>query len=135
VAALIGRVPFFVEMNPRMPRTFGLNQLHTSQLVGSYEAERALVEVPLVVPDERDEAIAARIVERITDGATLQVGIGGVPAAGLAFLRDHRDLGIHTELLSDGIMDLVERGVVTGTHKQLRPHKVVATFALGRQRL
>jgi acyl-CoA hydrolase len=131
VAALIGRVPFFVEMNPRMPRTFGLNQLHTSQLVGSYEAERALVEVPLVVPDERDEAIAARI----TDGATLQVGIGGGPAAGLAFLRDHRDLGIHTELLSDGIMDLVERGVVTGTHKQLRPHKVVATFALGRQRL
>ena len=87
------------------------------------------------VPDERDEAIAARIVERIPDGATLQVGIGGVPNAVLAFLRDHRDLGIHTELLSDGVVDLVERGVVTGTRKQLRPHKVVATFALGTQRL
>jgi acyl-CoA hydrolase len=131
VSALIGHVPFFLELNPRMPRTFGLNQLHVSQLAGFCEAERALVEVAPVVPDERDEAIAALIVERIPDRATLQVGIGGVPAAVLAFLRDHRDLGIHTELLSDGIMDLVERGVVTGTHKQLRPHKVVATFALG----
>ena len=135
VTALIGHVPFFVEMNPRMPRTFGLNQLHVSQLVGSCEADRPLVEVPPVQPDERDEAIAARIVERIPNGATLQVGIGGVPAAVMAFLRDHRDLGIHTELLSDGVMDLVERGVVTGTHKQLRPRKVVATFALGTQQL
>jgi acyl-CoA hydrolase len=135
VAALIGRVPFFLELNPRMPRTFGLNQLHISQLAGFCEAQRPLVEVPPVVPDERDEAIAALIVERIRDRATLQVGIGGVPAAVLAFLRDHRDIGIHTELLSDGIMELVERGVVTGTHKQLRPHKVVATFALGTQRL
>jgi acyl-CoA hydrolase len=118
-----------------MPRTFGLNQLHVSQVAGFCEAERALIEVAPVVPDERDEAIAALIVERIPDRATLQVGIGGVPAAVLAFLRDHRDLGIHTELISDGIMDLVERGVVTGTHKQLRPHKVVATFALGTQRL
>jgi len=135
VAALIGQVPFFVETNPRMPRTFGLNQLHVSQLAGFCQAERPLVEVPPVVPDERDEAIAARIVERIPDGATLQVGIGGVPAAVMTFLRDHRDLGIHTELLSDGIMDLVERGVITGTYKQLRPNKVVATFALGTQRL
>ena len=121
VAALIGRVPFFVECNARMPRTFGLNQLHVSQLAGMCESDHPLVEVPPVVPDERDEAIAAHIVERIPNGATLQVGIGGVPAAVLAFVRDHRDLGIHTELLSDGIMDLVERGVVTGSHKQTAP--------------
>ena len=83
----------------------------------------------------RDRAIAASIAERIPDRATLQVGIGGIPNAVLEALRDHRDLGIHTELLSDGIMDLVERGVVTGTHKQLRRNKVVATFCLGTQRL
>jgi acyl-CoA hydrolase len=128
-------VPFFLEINPRMPRTFGLNQLHVSQLAGFCATERALVEVAPAVPDERDEAIAARIVERIPNGATLQIGVGGVPAAVLSFLRDHRDLGIHTEALSDGVMDLVERGVVTGTRKQLRPHKIVATFALGTQRL
>jgi len=135
VAALIGRVPFFVECNARMPRTFGLNQLHVSQLAGMCESDHPLVEVLPVVPDERDEAIAAHIVERIGNGATLQVGIGGVPAAVLAFVRDHRDLGIHTELLSDGIMDLVEHGAVTGSHKQTRRHKIVATFALGTQRL
>jgi acyl-CoA hydrolase len=135
VAALIGRVPFFLEVNPRMPRTFGLNQLHISQVLGFCESERPLVEVAPAVPDERDEAIAAHIVERIRDGATLQIGVGGVPNAVLAFLRDHRDLGIHTEALSDGIVDLVESGVVTGTRKQLRRNKVVATFALGTQRL
>jgi acyl-CoA hydrolase len=135
VAALIGRVPFFLEVNHRMPRTQGLNQLHASQVLGWAEADRPLVEVAPAVPDERDRAIAASIVERVPDGATLQVGIGGIPNAVLAALVDHRHLGIHTELLSDGIVDLVERGVVTGTRKRLRPNKVVTTFALGTQRL
>ena len=95
----------------------------------------ALVEVPPVAPNERDAHIAAAVVEHIPDRATLQIGIGGISNALLASLTGHRDLGIHTELLSDGIIDLVDRGVVTGTHKQLRRHKVVATFALGTQRL
>ena len=131
VAALIGRAPFFLEVNPRMPRTQGLNQVHASQVLGWSERDAPLVEVPPAQPDERDRTIAARIVERIPDGATLQVGIGGIPNAVLASLRDHRDLGVHTELLSDGVVDLVERGVVTGTRKSLRPNKVVTTFALG----
>jgi acyl-CoA hydrolase len=135
VAALIGEMPFFLEVNEHMPRTFGLNQIHVSQVVGWTRADRRLVAVDPAAPDERDQAIAAHVVERIPDGATLQVGIGGVPNALMAALRDHRDLGIHTELVSDGILDLVERGVVTGTRKQERPHKVVATFALGTQRL
>ena len=79
--------------------------------------------------------IAAYIVERIPDGATLQVGIGGVPNAVLEGLLGHRDLGIHTELLADGIVDLVEAGVATGVRKQLRRNKVEATFCLGTQRL
>src|SRR5215216_3991646 len=135
VASLIGKVPFFLEVNERMPRTFGLNQIHASQLLGFCETDRPLVEVPPAVPDDRDRAIAASIVERIPDGATLQVGIGGIPNAVLDALRDHRDLGIHTELLTDGVVDLVESGVATGTRKQLRRNKVEATFCLGTQRL
>jgi acyl-CoA hydrolase len=118
-----------------MPRTFGLNQIHVSQVVGWCESSRPLVEVPRVAPNERDRQIAAAVVEHIPDRATLQVGIGGIADAILASLTEHRDLGIHTELLSDGIIDLVDRGVITGTHKQLRRHKIVATFALGTQRL
>jgi acyl-CoA hydrolase len=131
VAALIGQVPFFLEVNARMPRTFGLNQIHASEVLGWSEADRPLVEVPPVQPDARDRAIAAAIVEHIPDRATLQVGIGGIPNAVLDGLRDHRGLGIHTELLADGIMDLVECGAVTGTHKLLRRNKVEATFCLG----
>jgi len=135
VAALIGTVPFFVEINHRMPQTFGLNQIHVSQTVGVCEADYPLVEVPPSVPDERDRTIAAMIAERIPNGATLQVGIGGIPNALLSSLGGHRDLGIHTELLGDGIADLVDSGVVTGVNKTLRPNKVVATFALGTQRV
>ena len=135
VAALIGKVPFFLEVNERMPRTFGLNQIHASQLLGYSVADRPLVEVPPAQPDDRDRAIAASIVEQIPDGATLQVGIGGIPNAVLEGLGGHRDLGIHTELLADGIVDLVEGGVATGVRKQLRRNKVEATFCLGTQRL
>jgi acyl-CoA hydrolase len=135
VASLIGRVPFFLEANPLMPRTFGLNQIHVSQVLGWCESPRPLVEVPPATPDDRDARIAAGVVEHIPDRATLQVGIGGIPNALLGSLTGHRDLGIHTELLSDGMIDLVDRGVVTGTYKQLRRHKIVATFALGTRRL
>jgi acyl-CoA hydrolase len=135
VSRLIGRVPFFLEVDERMPRTFGLNQIHESQVVGWCAGDWPLVPVPPAAPDDRDRAIAEAIVERIPPRATLQVGIGGIPNAVMSALHNRRDLGVHTELLSDGIMDLVERGVVTGTHKRVRPHKVVATFALGTQRL
>lgn len=135
VAALIGKVPVFLEANPRMPRTQGLNQIHVSQVLGWSQADRPLVAVPPAHPDDRDRAIAASIVERIPDGATLQVGIGGIPNAVLSSLGGHRDLGIHTELLSDGIVHLAERGVITGTRKTLRPNKIVTTFALGTQHL
>ena len=118
-----------------MPRTTGRNTLHLSQVAGWCEADRPLVEVPAAVPDEIDLRIAAQVAERIPDGACLQAGIGSIPNGVLAALGDHRDLGIHTELLSDGVIDLVEQGVVTGVHKVRRPTKVVATFALGSRRL
>jgi acyl-CoA hydrolase len=93
------------------------------------------VEVPPAQPDDRDRAIAAAIVELIPDRATVQVGIGGIPNAVMEALHNHSGLGIHTELLADGLIDLVDSGAATGTHKFLRRSKVEATFCLGTQRL
>ena len=135
VAPFIGQAPFFLEVNARMPRTFGRNQIHVSQVQGWTEVDRPLIEVPPPAPSQADERIAALVAERIPDGATIQAGIGSIPSALLAGLRSHRDLGVHTELLSDGLIQLVESGVVTGTRKRVAPGKVVATFALGTQGL
>ncbi|MCB1040753.1 MAG: acetyl-CoA hydrolase/transferase family protein [Acidimicrobiales bacterium] len=134
-AAFIGRVPFFVEVNQAMPRTLGRNEIHVSQVAGWTEADYPLVEVPPPEPNEIDRRIGELVVERIPDGATIQAGIGGTPTAVLRQLGGHRDLGIHTEVLSDPMIDLVEAGVVTGIHKVRRPSKVVTTFALGTRRL
>lgn len=134
-ASLIGRAPFFCEVDPRMPRTFGDNQLHLSQVVGFCEYDAPLEEVQPAEPDAVDGAIGALVAERIPDRSTIQVGIGAVPSAVLEALRGHRDLGIHTELLSDGLMRLVLDGVATGTHKRQRRNKVVTTFCLGTQSL
>ncbi|HSU34680.1 MAG TPA: acetyl-CoA hydrolase/transferase C-terminal domain-containing protein [Propionibacteriaceae bacterium] len=134
-ASLIGRAPFFLEANARMPRTFGANQVHISQVVGWSEVDYPLIEAHAPIVTDADETIAAMVAERIPDGATIQAGIGGMPNALLALLKGHRDLGIHTELLSDGVIDLVDAGVITGTQKTLRRGKIVATLALGSQRL
>jgi acyl-CoA hydrolase len=133
--AFIGKVPFFLEVNHRMPRTFGRNQVHHSQLAGWTEVDRPLVEVPPDEPGDVDHRIAAHVAERVPDGATIQVGIGSIPNALVSALRGHRDLGVHTELLSDGLADLIETGVVTGTKKTRAPGKVVTTFALGTNQL
>lgn len=135
VAPFIGHAPFFLEVNERMPRTFGRNQIHRSQVAGWVEVDRPLVEVPSDPPSAVEERIAAHLVPRIPDGATLQVGIGAVPSALLSGLTSHKDLGVHTELFSDALIDLVERGVVTGTRKRTAPGKAVTTFALGTQAL
>ena len=134
-ASLIGDVPFFLESNAQMPRTFGANQLHISQVVGWTKVDYPLVEGHSVIPTDADKTIAGYVAERIPDGATLQAGIGGMPNALLGMLKGHRELGIHTELLSDGVIDLVEAGVITGTRKVLRRGKIVTTLALGSKRL
>jgi acyl-CoA hydrolase len=135
VSSFIGRARFFLEANPRVPRTFGRNQVHMSQVVGWCAADYPLVEVPPRAPADLDRRIAAYIAERVADRSTIQTGIGAIPNAILSALHGHRDLGVHTELLSDGVMDLVERGVVNGVAKQLNRTKCVGTFALGTQRL
>ncbi len=135
-AALIGRVPFVLEVNPQMPRTHGANRLHASDVEAWCEADYPLVEAGLS-PKVRseDKAIAELVAERIPNQATLQLGIGGVPGEVARLLVDHRDLGVHTELLSDPVVDLVEAGVVTGIYKNSHRGRIVATFALGTKRL
>lgn len=134
-ARFIGQVPFFIEVNPRMPRTFGENSLHLSQVAGYAEVDYPLLEIAPPVATERDRQIAALVAERIPDGATIQAGIGAIPNAILGLLRGHRNLGLHTELITDGVMDLFESGALTGTQKVTRPGKLVGTFALGTLRL
>ena len=135
VASLIGRVPFFLEATPHMPRTRGANNIHQSQVAGWCESDRPLFDVPPPEPRPVDRTIADLVSERIPDGATIQVGIGGIANAVLQGLRDHRDLGIHTELLHDGMVDLIESGVVNGVNKEVRRNRVVTTFCLGTRRL
>ncbi|MGN6587877.1 MAG: acetyl-CoA hydrolase/transferase family protein [Solirubrobacterales bacterium] len=135
VAAMVGEMPFFVEVNAQMPRTFGENQIHISQVLGWCEADYPLVEVPPRQPQEADRQIAQLVAERIPDGATIQAGIGAVPDQVLALLAEHRDLGVHTELLSEGFVDLVEKGAVNGTRKRTHRNKIITTTALGTKRL
>ncbi len=135
VSSFLGHWPVFLEANEQMPRTFGRNSVHVSQVLGWSHVDRPLPEVHPNRPDEVDSAIARLVAERVPDRATIQAGIGSIPNAVLASLSDHRDLGIHTELMSDGVIDLIESGVVTGVHKRRQPNRSVTTFALGTRRL
>jgi acyl-CoA hydrolase len=134
-SSFIGRARVFLEVTEHMPRTFGRNQLHVSQVVGWCRTDRPLVSIPPARPTEVDETIAALVADRIPNGATIQTGIGAIPNAIMSALGEHRDLGVHTELLSDGVVDLIERGIVNGVKKNLNRTKTVGTFALGTDRL
>ena len=103
VAPFIGRAPFFLEVNARMPRTFGRNQIHVSQVGGWTEVDRPLVEVPPSTPSDVDRQIAARVAERIPTGRPSRPASARSPTP-CSPARDHRDLGVHTELISDGLM-------------------------------
>jgi len=135
VASMIGRVPFILEVNDKMPRTFGRNRLNQSDVVAWYECSRPLVETPPPAIREEDTRIAELVAERVPDGATIQLGIGSIPTCVGGLLTDRQHLGIHTELLSDPVVDLVEAGAVTGVRKNAHRGRIVTTFALGSQRL
>jgi acyl-CoA hydrolase len=134
-ASFIGQLPFYVEVNAQMPRSQGRNQVHVSQITGMTEADYPLVEVTPVEPTDVDLRIAGFVAERISSGTTVQAGIGAIPNAILSLLVDHQHLGLHTELLSDGVMHLMESGALTGARKTINPCKLVATFALGTREL
>src|SRR5262249_61608460 len=134
-AALDSARVVLAEVNPRMPRTHGETRFDLRQCTHLVPVDRPLPERPPPVPDAISEAIGAQVAELGPDRATLQVGIGSAPSAILGPLKKHHDLGIHTEMLSDPVMELVEAGVVTGRRKTILPGKMVASFLMGSTRL
>lgn len=121
------------EVNEQMPRTLGDSFIHVSKIDFMVAVNYALPELAMSQgePDEITKQIAEYCAELIPDGATMQLGIGAIPDAVLNFLYDKKDLGIHTELFSDGVIDLVEKGILTNAQKTLHPGKIVAGFILG----
>ncbi len=124
-----------LEINENLPWTLGDTQVHISEVNHVVENHVPLFQFPPAPPSEAEQAIGGYIADLIEDGATLQLGIGGIPNAITAFLHDRRDLGIHTEMFTDGMVDLYEAGVVTNRRKTLWPGKMVGAFALGTQKL
>lgn len=123
------------EVNPKMPRTLGDSFIHVSKLDYVVEVEYDLPEVRLGVADDISDQIAQYIAGLIPDGATLQTGIGSIPDAVLQYLTNHKHLGLHTELFSDGVIPLVQSGVMSCERKTFHSGKMVAGFLLGTREL
>ena len=123
------------EINPNMPRAWGASFIHLSQIDFCVEVNYPLPELPQSTPTELYNQIGAHVAELINDGDTLQLGIGAIPDAVLTYLKSKKDLGIHTEMFSDGIIDLVDEGVINGRRKSFMPGKIVVAFCLGTRRL
>ena len=123
------------QVNPRMPRTHGDGLIHLDTIDTLVEVDEPIHELPPREISEAERAIGRHCAELVDDGATVQIGIGAIPQATVSALSDHHRLGIHTEMLSDGVLDLVEKGVVTGEMKRVHPGKIVAGFAFGTRRL
>jgi 4-hydroxybutyrate CoA-transferase len=118
-----------------MPRTLGDCFVHVSKIDCLVEHDAPLLTLPPATIGEVEKAIGEHCAGLVRDGDTLQLGIGAIPDAVLMFLKDKKDLGIHTEMFSDGVVDLVEAGVVTCNRKNVNPGKMVATFLMGTQKL
>lgn len=124
------------QVNPQMPRTLGDSFIHVEEIDYFVEHEEPVLELPMQTEfDEVAQAIARHISRLVENGSTIQVGIGSIPNAVLQFLADKRDLGVHTEMFSDGLIDLIESGVITNARKTFHPGKVVAAFCVGSRRL
>ena len=124
------------QVNPKMPRTHGDSVIHTSQIDKMVWHETELLTVDYGAKIEEEELqIGRNIAEIIEDRSVLQMGIGTIPDAVLKCLNNHKDLGIHTEMLSDGVVDLIKSGVVNNKYKTTHPHKSVTSFAFGTKKL
>lgn len=124
-----------LEVNPNVPFTQGNCHVHISKVSAVVESQLPVTSVPSGEIGEIEKAIAAHVASLINDGDTLQIGFGSIPDAVVTQLTDKKDLGIHTEVLGDGIIELLESGAITGNNKTLKPGKIVATFAVGTERL
>lgn len=123
------------QVNEKMPRLLGDSFIHVSRVDKVVEISEDLPELKKKPFSEVEEKIGASIAELIEDGATLQLGIGGIPDAVLAALKNRRDLGVHSEMVSDGVIDAIESGIITGTKKNFHPGKVILTFMLGSKKI
>lgn len=123
------------QINPHMPFSYGDPVINLSQLAAAVEVDEPLVEVPTAVPTEDEIRIGNFIAEKIPDGATMQIGVGGIPNAVIRALGSHKHLGLHTEAMTDGVLPLLESGVIDNSQKKVMPGKSVASLALGSRAL
>ncbi|MGH4138836.1 acetyl-CoA hydrolase/transferase family protein [Clostridium sp.] len=123
------------EVNNKMPRTMGDSFIHVSEIDFIVESNHQIIELAPPKIGDVEKAIGEHCASLIEDGSTLQLGIGAIPDAVLLFLHDKKDLGIHSEMISDGVVDLVEAGVITNKAKTIHPGKIVVTFLMGTQKL
>ena len=122
-------------VNPKVPRTHGDGIIHISHINYAVEVDRPIHTAPLLEPNDIEQRIGKNIADLIDNGSTLQMGIGNIPNAVLGNLGNHKNLGIHTEMFSDGILPLVNSGVINGAQKSVQTGKIVTCFAAGTQRL
>ena len=123
------------QVNRRMPRTLGDTCLHVSEIDCFVEIDHPVLEIPLPKIGEAEKAIGENCAKLVRDGDTLQLRIGAVPDAVLLFVKDKKDLGSHSEMISDGVVELIENGVITNARKNLHPGKSVVSFLMGTKRL
>jgi len=123
------------QINPAVPFLPGDAVIHISKLTAAVKVDDPLVEVPTAVPTEAEIKIGNAIAEHIPDGATLQIGVGGIPNAVIRALADHRHLGLHTEAMTDGVLPLLQSGVIDNSQKKVMPGVSVASLALGSRHL
>ena len=135
LAASLSARRVIAEINRQMPRTLGNTLVPSSRLAAAVLTDRPLHVHPPSTPSAIEDAIGAQVAALVDDGACLQMGIGAIPDAALRRLGDKHDLGIHTEMFSDGIIDLVEAGVITNRRKKVHPGRIVTSFAMGTERL
>lgn len=123
------------QINKQMPFSYGDPLIHVSKLAAAIEVDDPLVEVPTAVPTEKEKKIGGYIAELIPDGATMQIGVGGIPNAVISALMNHKHLGLHTEAMTDGVLPLLEAGIIDNSQKKVLPGKSVASLALGSRKL
>jgi acyl-CoA hydrolase len=133
--ALLSAEIVIAQINPNMPRTHGDALVHVDRLTYMVEVNDPIFEVQPPELGEVERAIGRHVASLVDNGATIQMGIGAIPDAVLHELHDHKDLGVHTEMFSDGLIPLVEKGVVNGRLKTIHPNKIVATFVMGTRRV
>ena len=130
-AAMESAKVIIAQINPNVPRVFGDGYIHISQIDYAVEHECLIKEIPAPTPSEKDIKTGKYIADLIEDGSNLQIGIGALPSVVLQNLNNHKNLGIHTEIFSDGILPLIKNGVINGKNKNIDKEKIVGTFLFG----